>query len=98
MVKKIKVFVSGYSSTADQTDSTPLITAAGTTVREGIVATNILPFGTKIKLPELYGDEILIVEDRMNKKKGYHIDIWFSSREEALEFGVKITDLIVLSS
>jgi 3D (Asp-Asp-Asp) domain-containing protein len=98
VIKTIKVFATGYSSTVDQTDSTPLITAAGTTVREGIVATNILSFGTKIKLPELYGEEIFVVEDRMNPEKGYHIDIWFPSREEALEFGAKITEVVILSN
>lgn len=96
--QKIRVVVTAYSSTIDQTDSDPFITAAGTLVREGIVATNILPFGTKIKLPEFFGDRIFVVEDRMSWKKGYHIDIWFPNREDALEFGAKITEVLILSS
>ncbi len=98
VVQKLRVVVTGYSSTEDQTDSDPFITAAGTIVQDGIVATNILSFGTKIKLPELYGDKIFVVEDRMNWKKRYHIDIWFPSREEALEFGAKITEVLILSN
>jgi len=97
VIKKMKVVVTGYSSTEDQTDSNPFLTANGTVVQEGVVATNVLPFGTKIKLPELYGDKIFVVEDRMSWKKKYHIDIWFPSREMALEFGAKLTEALILS-
>src|SRR3989344_3213041 len=57
-----------YSSTPDQTDDTPFITAKGTTVRDGIIAANFLPFGTRIKIPDIYGDKIFVVEDRMNRR------------------------------
>lgn len=98
-VRKIKVVITAYSSTISQTDNTPFITAAGTTVREGIVANNLLSFGTKIKIPELYGDKIFVVEDRMNSKKGYyHVDIWFPSYQEAKNFGAKRTHIEVLES
>lgn len=97
-VRRIRVVITGYSSTIDQTDSDPFITAAGTLVREGIVATNILPFGTKIKFPEFFGDRIFVVEDRMSWEKGYQIDIWFPNREDALEFGAKITYIEILES
>jgi 3D (Asp-Asp-Asp) domain-containing protein len=98
-VRRIRVVITGYSSTEDQTDSDPFITAAGTQVREGIIANNLFPFGTKIKLPELYGEKIFVVEDRMNWKKGYyHIDIWFPSYWEAKEFGAKRTYIEVLES
>jgi len=90
VIKTIKMVTTAYSSTPEQTDDDPFITAAGTTVRDGIVANNLLPFGTKIRIPELYGDKIFVVEDRMHKRKGsYHIDIWFPSYLEAKEFGVK---------
>jgi len=95
---KIKVVVTAYSSSPWETDDTPYLTAAGTQVREGIVATNILPFGTKIKLPKLYGDKIFVVEDRMSSKKTYHIDIWFPSRWQALNFGAEITYIEILES
>jgi len=84
----INVETTAYSSTIDQTDSTPFITASGTTVRDGIVACNFLPFGTKIKFPEIYGNKIFIVEDRMADDT--MIDIWFSDRQSAKNFGRKI--------
>jgi 3D (Asp-Asp-Asp) domain-containing protein len=66
-------------------------------VRDGIVANNLLPFGAKVRMPELYGDKVFVVEDRMNRKKGdNHFDIWFPSHEEAENFGVKITYIEVL--
>lgn len=96
-VKKIKMVITAYSSEVGQTDSTPFITASGSTVRDGIVANNLLSFGTKVRLPELYGDKVFIVEDRMNRKKGnYHLDIWFASTHEAKHFGSTITYIEVL--
>ena len=80
VVKTVRMVVTAYSSTVDQTDDTPLITASGKYVDDGIIANNMLPFGTKIRIPELYGDKIFTVQDRMHKRKGiYHADIWFSS-------------------
>lgn len=95
----VKVVITAYSSTVQETDNDPFITAAGTEVREGIVANNLLPFGTKIRIPELYGDKIFVVEDRMNSKKGYyHIDIWFPSYWEAKNFGAQTTYVEILES
>lgn len=89
-VQKIKVVVTAYSSTIAQTDSTPFITASGSSVKDGIVANNLLPFGTKIRIPEIYGDRVFVVEDRMNWRKGYyHVDIWFPEYWQAKEFGAK---------
>jgi len=99
VAQKIKVVVTGYSSSVWETQGDPFITASGMKVRDGIVANNLLPFGTLIRLPELFGDKIFVVEDRMNPKKGYyHIDVWFPSREEALRFGSKITEMEILSN
>lgn len=97
VVKKINVVATAYSSTVQQTDDEPFITAAGTQVRDGIIANNLLPFGTKVRIPEIYGEKIFVVEDRMSSKKGYyHIDIWFPSYWEAKNFGAKRTYVEVL--
>ncbi len=97
--KKIKVIVTAYSSTTWQTDDTPFITASGQTVGEGIVANNMLPFGTEIRIPELYGDKVFVVEDRMNWKKGYyHIDIWFPEYQQAKDFGATTTYIEILKN
>jgi len=99
VVKTIKVIITAYSSTPEETDSTPFITAANTAVRDGIIANNLLPFGTKVRIPELYGDKVFTVEDRMSSKKGYyHFDIWFPSHQEAEKFGAKLTHIEVLES
>ncbi|MFH1575772.1 MAG: hypothetical protein ABIB55_02395, partial [Candidatus Nealsonbacteria bacterium] len=99
VARTIRVIITAYSSTPEETDDTPFITASNTTVKDGVVANNLLPFGTKIRIPELYGDKIFTVEDRMNRKKGYyHFDIWFPSKQEAKEFGAKLTHIEVLES
>lgn len=88
--------VTAYSSTPDQTDDTPFITASGTFARDGIAAANFLPLGTKIRLPEAFGEKIFVVEDRM--KRNNLLDIWFPTREEAMEFGVKNLKMEILSN
>lgn len=97
VLRRMEVVVTAYSSTPWETDDTPHITASGSWVRDGIVANNYLPFGTKIRFPEIYPDEIFVVEDRMNSvKEGYHVDIWFPSTTEAKEFGAKRTYIEIL--
>ena len=88
---KRKVVVTFYSSTIDQTDSTPFITARGSEVRDGIIAANFLPFGTKVKLPELFDDKVFIVEDRMHERFTSRIDVWVPTRKEAVDRGVYYT-------
>src|SRR5579864_3310915 len=80
--------ITAYSSSPDETDDTPFITANGTHVHDGIVATNILPFGTKVMMPALFGDKIFTVEDRMNRRIKNTMDIWMPSKRAALVFGV----------
>jgi 3D (Asp-Asp-Asp) domain-containing protein len=96
-VKTIKVVITAYSSTEDQTDDSPFVTASNKQVRDGIVANNMLPFGTKIRIPALYGDKIFVVEDRMNRRMGNHrFDIWFPSKTLAMNFGVKTAEIEIL--
>lgn len=92
-----KVWITAYSSTPEETDDTPFITAMGTKVRDGIIATNILPFGTKVKIPELFGNKVFVVEDRMHSRKKNNVDIWMESKQDALEFGIAYSDIIILN-
>jgi len=92
------VLTTAYSSTPNQTDSTPFITASGTRVRDGIIACNFLRFGTRVRFPELYGDKIFVVEDRMARKNDHKIDIWFASRNQAKQFGIKQIKIEVLEA
>ena len=98
VIRSLNVLVTGYSSTVWETDDTPFHTASGKYVRDGFVANNLLPFGTIVRLPDLFGDKEFVVEDRMNPKAEHnYVDIWFPSRQEALEFGVvKSTRMEVL--
>lgn len=89
--KTYNVIVTAYSSSPCETDSTPYITASGDWVQDGIIASNFLSFGTKVKIPELFGDKVFTVQDRMHPRNKYHVDIWFPSRAEALEFGAHYT-------
>jgi len=88
--------ITAYSSEPEQTDNDPFITASGKSVRSGIIAANFLPFGTKIKIPEVFGDKVFTVEDRMARKHSDKVDVWFSSEREALRFGVKTADIVIL--
>lgn len=96
VISKMWLFVTAYSSTPDQTDDTPFITAANTHVRDGVVAANFVYFGTKMRLPTLYGDKVFVVEDRMNSRYPYRVDIWMPSREQATEFGIKILPIEII--
>lgn len=91
--KVVYVTVTAYSSTPDQTDNTPCITANGYNLcsanEENVVAANFLPFGTKVKMPEHFGDQEFYVQDRMNKRFSNRVDVWMKTREAAREFGIR---------
>lgn len=96
---RVLVLVTAYSSTPWETDGNPFITASGKLVEDGIVANNKLPIGTKVRFPEIYGDKVFVVEDRMHSRKGsYQFDIWLPSHWEAQNFGVKKTYIEILES
>ena len=71
------------------------LTASGRRCRKGIVAANWLPLGTKILIPKLFGNKIFVVADRMNIRYPSRLDVWMPERE-ALNFGVKTSEIIVL--
>jgi len=91
------VTATAYSSTPDQTDDTPFVTARNTRVRDGIAAANFLPFGTEFRIPDLYGNKVFVVEDRMNRRYWHRVDIWFPERQVAKEFGVKKIRIEIVS-
>jgi len=98
VAKTMTVILTGYSSTEDQTDSTPFTTASNKQVRDGIIANNFLSFGTKVRIPEVFGDKVFEVDDRMNRRKGNdHFDVWFSTTEEAIHFGAQTAMIEVLA-
>ena len=89
---KVLGVITGYSSTPDQTDSTPFITASGQIVEDGIVANNCYPFGTIIEID----GKVYEVQDRLNLRYPCHYwDIWFSTRQKAKEVGKKVAEIII---
>ncbi|TNM71585.1 hypothetical protein FHR04_08195 [Deinococcus radiopugnans ATCC 19172] len=102
------VRATAYNSLAGQTDSTPFITATGTRTRPGVVALSrdmlrLFPYGTRITIEDLSGrynnllrGRTFIVEDTMAARKTGSLDIWMSTRSQAINFGarqVRITAL-----
>ncbi|PLX27006.1 hypothetical protein C0581_03705 [Candidatus Parcubacteria bacterium] len=97
--KVIWTTMTAYSSEAAQTDSTPCIPADWTYnlcehyEEEGAqdtIAANFLPLGTKVRFPDLYGDKIFTVRDRMNARYGWaRGDFWMPERHLAVNFGVQ---------
>ena len=82
--------VTAYTQAVDECDSTPNITADGTDltkIKEDVAAVNFLPFGTKIRIPELFGDKVFVVHDRMNARYWYRVDILMKSKKVAFQFG-----------
>lgn len=94
--KTMRIPVTAYSSTVDQCGADPFTTASGTQVRDGIIAANFLPIGTKVRFPDHYGDKIFVVEDRMSGRYWQRADIWMTSREQAKQWGIKYTTIEIL--
>jgi len=95
--RRLIMRVSAYSSTRDQTDKDPFTTASGLKVHDGTIAINCLPFGTKIRIPDKFGDKIFTVEDRMSAKWGCRRgDIWMPTREQAKQWGVRTVTIEIL--
>ena len=94
--RHIPVTMTGYSSTPDQTDDSPFITASGALVGDGVIAANFLPFGTKIQIPAVFGNKVFTVKDRMHRRFSDRVDIWFNDRTSAMKFGIRTADIVVL--
>lgn len=97
--KTAVVRATAYNSLSAQTDSTPNITATGTRTRPGVVALSrdllrTFPYGTRIRIEDLsgrynFGNQIFTVEDTMAARKVNSLDIWMSTRSQAISFGAR---------
>ncbi|MFA6255426.1 MAG: hypothetical protein WC675_05380 [Patescibacteria group bacterium] len=100
VVATYQIPITAYSSTIDQCDSTPCITANGFDLcannQENVIAANFLPFGTKVRIPEVFGDRIFTVQDRMNARYYYRADVWMKARADAKKFGIVYAKLEVI--
>ena len=83
------VVATAYSSDPWQTDNTPCLPAMQFDLCkyyeeygiEDTIAANFLPLGTQVKFPDMYGDKIFTVRDRMNARYNgkSRIDFWVGS-------------------
>ena len=83
---EIRAVVTAYTSSEDETDDTPEITASGARTRDGIVACPAkYPFGTKVLIK---GKEYEC-QDRMHSRyrDDNNFDIWVETKNEAFEWG-----------
>lgn len=86
------VVLTAYSSSENETDEDPQIMANGERVFDGAIANNCEPFGTLVE----WGGRVYEVSDRKNKRYGCEWwDIWHSSKESALEFGIRRGERLV---
>lgn len=100
-IKKVNYhLVTAYNSEPAQTDDSPCITANGFDLCEhGIedsIAANFLPFGAKVRMPEIFGEKIFVVRDRMNARHKNKIDVWMLEKQDAKQFGVKLAKIEIL--
>jgi 3D (Asp-Asp-Asp) domain-containing protein len=94
------VRVTAYNAEVAQTDSSPCITANGYNLCESeiedTIATNFLEFGTKIKIPDIFGDKIFVVRDRMNARYGTgRMDIYMRDHQTAVNFSAKTVKIYI---
>ncbi len=73
------------------------VTASGTVAKRGTVAADpkLYPFGTRLYIPG-YGTGV--VEDVGGAITGKHIDVWFPTHGEALQWGRRHLNVKVLSA
>ncbi len=97
VIRNYRSQVTVYHSVPWQTSGDPFITASGTRVHDGTVAANCLPFGTRLRLPEISGDKVYVVEDRLAADKScFIIDIWEDYTLNPPSFGAPITTIEIL--
>ena len=102
-VKVVRVsthVITAYNSEIGQTDDDPCTTANGYNLcknnQEDSIAANFLEFGAKVRIPELFGDRVFVVRDRMNSRHATRVDVWMKTRSDALKFGLKTAKIEVI--
>jgi len=98
VVKKVSVKATAYSNDIYSINVPKWRdgrTATNKLARRGRVAADwqLFPPGTRLYIPG-YGEAV--VEDRGGAVRGYHLDLFVDTREEALKWGVKQLEVYVL--
>lgn len=90
--KPKELFITAYSPSIDQTDSTPHITAFQTRVKAGGVAVSRdlfqqgWTFGKRVYIE---GEGVFVINDLMHPRWIGRIDLFRWNREDAIKFGLK---------
>jgi 3D (Asp-Asp-Asp) domain-containing protein len=99
----IRTTITAYSSDPAQTDETPCISASGYDIcknpeKKNVIAANFLKIGTKVIIPDLFGDKVFTVEDRMHERFSDRVDILFPDRATAKNFGKRTAKIVIYES
>lgn len=87
--------VTAYTSSEDETDDTPFLTASGETTGPGTIACpSRFKFGTLIQIEK----RIFKCNDRMHKRfrDTNHFDIWLEDKKSAREWGRRTIQVSVI--
>jgi 3D (Asp-Asp-Asp) domain-containing protein len=93
--RKMVAEVSAYTSSIEETDDTPGITASGARVSSSSAACPArFAFGTRIRV----AGRVYVCEDRMaaRYRDGDFFDLWMASRPAALEWGRRSVEVEIL--
>ncbi len=89
---EIVATVTAYSSTPEETDDTPFLTASGEIVdAQTIACPKDIPFGSVVETS--WGQ--YTCDDRMHERNEGKFDIWMETKIEAIEFGIRIVPIKV---
>lgn len=94
-LETITAEVTAYTSSVDETDDTPFLTASGETTAPGTIACpSRFKFGTMIQIEK----RIFKCNDRMHKRfrDTNHFDIWVESKAEARQWGRKTVEVSII--
>jgi 3D (Asp-Asp-Asp) domain-containing protein len=92
--RTVKMLVTAYCPCQICCDKTDGITASGIKAVEGITvaADKRYAFGTQMLIP---GFGWRTVQDRGGAIQGNHVDLYFDSHSDALEFGSRVMEVVV---
>jgi|GEM_PF-5125084 len=99
VVKPIEVTVTAYSPSKTETDSSPYITAFNKKVKPGTIAVSrdlFLAGWTPGRKVYIYQIGVFEIADLMHRRKSNHLDIFFWTRDQAIQFGIKKSRAILL--
>lgn len=81
--------ITAYTSCSTECWGDPYITHSEDSVGIGVIAADLslFPFGTRFIIPGYNNGRVCIVKDSGSKIKGYKLDLWMKTKEEARQWG-----------